>query len=220
MSRCKKHNIIYDKKNCPECKKEWDRNYYKNNKNKANASHKAYVENNKEEVAAYKSQYYAEHKEEKKEYDRVYRKTHVDRIRNYSNEWHSNKYETDVFFRLSKVVSANIRNVLFNNNSGKNGISCFTKLDYSIQQLKEHLEKRFESWMSWNNYGKYDVKVWDDNDPATWTWQIDHIIPQSDLPYTSMDDENFKKCWALENLRPYSSKLNLLDGTNRIRHLK
>lgn len=72
--------------------------------------------------------------------------------------------------------------------------------------------------MSWNNYGAYRRSVWDDNDPSTWTWQIDHIIPQSDLPYQSMEDEKFKICWSLTNLRPYSSKQNLLDGVQRNRH--
>lgn len=74
--------------------------------------------------------------------------------------------------------------------------------------------------MTWNNWGMYRSKTWDDNDPVTWTWQIDHIIPCSDLPYLSMEDENFKKCWALENLRPYSAKQNLFDGIRRVRHKK
>jgi hypothetical protein len=46
----------------------------------------------------------------------------------------------------------------------------------------------------------------------------DHIIPQSKLQYTSMKDENFKKCWSLENLRPLSAKQNVIDGATRIRH--
>lgn len=66
--------------------------------------------------------------------------------------------------------------------------------------------------------GKYDPKTWDDNDNSTKTWQLDHIIPQADLPYTSMEDENFKKCWALENLRPLSSKQNCFEGANKSRH--
>jgi hypothetical protein len=69
--------------------------------------------------------------------------------------------------------------------------------------------------MSW---GKYNYKNWNDNDPTTWTWQLDHIVPQASLPYTSMKEENFRKCWELTNLRPYSAKQNLLDGSNRIRH--
>ena len=46
---------------------------------------------------------------------------------------------------------------------------------------------------------KYDKK----------TWQIDHIISQSKLPYTSMSDDNFNKCWALENLQPLEAIANI-----------
>jgi hypothetical protein len=84
-----------------------------------------------------------------------------------------------------------------------------------MQDLKIYIEAQFEPWMTWDNHGNYDLNTWDDNDQFTWVWQIDHIIPQSLLPYTSMEDDNFKKCWALENLRPYSAKQNLLDGNRR-----
>jgi hypothetical protein len=30
-----------------------------------------------------------------------------------------------------------------------------------------------------------------------------------------MVDEEFKKCWALSNLRPLSAKQNILDGNRR-----
>jgi hypothetical protein len=32
-----------------------------------------------------------------------------------------------------------------------------------------------------------------------------------------MEDENFKKCWSLENLRPYSAKQNIIDGAREIK---
>lgn len=86
--------------------------------------------------------------------------------------------------------------------------------------MTNHLQQSFDPWMNLNNYGKYDPKTWDDHDQATWTWNIDHVIPQSELPYFSMEEENFRKCWSLENLRPYSSKQNFLDGIYRIRHTK
>ena len=100
----------------------------------------------------------------------------------------------------------------------KNGESIMKHLLYTINELKQHLEFQFEPWMNWNNQGRYIPENWDDNDENTWKWQLDHIIPQSDLPYSSMEDDNFKKCWSLNNLRPYSAKQNLLDGVNRIRH--
>ena len=77
-------------------------------------------------------------------------------------------------------------------------------LGYSIDDLKNHLQKQFDHKMTWDNYGIY--------------WHIDHIIPQSCLPYQSMSDDNFKKCWSLSNLRPLDAKTNILDGATRIRH--
>lgn len=100
----------------------------------------------------------------------------------------------------------------------KNNKSCLQFLPFSITQLKIHLEKQFEPWMTWKNWGKYNSKTWDNSDPTTWTWQLDHIIPQSSLPYTSMEDDNFRKSWALSNLRPLSAKQNLMDGVTKIRH--
>ena len=103
-------------------------------------------------------------------------------------------------------------------NASKDKKSCIKYLPYTIDELKNHLELNFEPWMSWENYGKFNSKIWNDNDQSTWTWQIDHIIPQSKLLYTNMLDANFKKCWSLSNLRPLSSKQNFLDGVFRTRH--
>jgi len=55
--------------------------------------------------------------------------------------------------------------------------------------------------MTWENHGKFS------NDRKT--WHIDHIIPQSLLLFDNIEHPNFKKCWALENLRPISAKENL-----------
>jgi len=100
----------------------------------------------------------------------------------------------DPGYCLRKNISFSIWYALKLSNSSKNNESCMKYLPYSINELKQHLESLFESWMTWNNYGTFISDVWTDNDPKTWTWQLDHIIPQSDLPYTSMTDDNFKKC--------------------------
>lgn len=117
--------------------------------------------------------------------------------------------------KLRKNVSRVIGRGL---SSGKNGASCTQYLSYSFQELKEHLEKQFEPWMNWNNYGLYNPETWKNDDVSTWTWNIDHIIPQSTFVYSSMEDSEFKRCWAFENLRPLASKQNFLDGVKRSRH--
>ena len=135
----------------------------------------------------------------------------------YQNEYSKKRKKTDPAYRLRRKVSVSVKEALKRTNSQKNG-SILKHLPYSFQELKSHLEKQFEPWMTWDNNGRYNSKTWDDNDPSTWTWHVDHIIPQSDLPYTSMEEENFKKCWALENLRPYPAKWNQSDGGSRVRH--
>jgi hypothetical protein len=129
------------------------------------------------------------------------------------------KRKTDIIFNIRCVLSTRIITALKKKKYCKNGKSFLLSLPYSIKELKNHLEKQFlepgNEWMTWNNWGKYSVKTWDDNNSKTWTWNIDHTIPQSKLPYTSMEDDNFQKCWALENLRPLSAKQNVIEGGRR-----
>ena len=68
---------------------------------------------------------------------------------------------------------------------------------YTVKDLIKHLQKHFTKGMDWNNYGK---------------WHIDHIIPQSAFHYTSPDDIDFKRCWALGNLQPLWSEDNVAKG--------
>lgn len=74
-------------------------------------------------------------------------------------------------------------------------------LGYSMEELKKHLESQFEPGMSWDNHGRNG-------------WHIDHIIPISAFNFTSTDDLDFKKCWALSNLRP------MWAGDNISKHCK
>lgn len=142
-------------------------------------------------------------------YINVCKKCCAKRKRKYKN----NRKKTDTSYRLRLHISATITTSLRNHNSNKkNGKSCFKFINYNVKQLKVHLESQFENWMTWSNWGVYNPKTWDDNDQSTWTWQIDHIIPQSKFSFTSMEDDSFKECWALENLRPYSAKQNISDG--------
>jgi len=126
------------------------------------------------------------------------------------------KYKENINYKLRIIISSAILQILKNNNSSKKGKSCLKYLPFTIEELKNHLESHFDIWMTWENHGVYRINTWDDNDPSTWVWHIDHIIPCDALPYTSMEDENFKKCWALSNLRPLSAKENIKKGNKII----
>lgn len=91
-------------------------------------------------------------------------------------------------------VGALIRQRLRSRLSGKNWRSTFDVLPYTIDDLIAHLESKFVNGMSWENHGK---------------WHIDHIIPDCNFNYKSLDDDEFKKCWALDNLQPLWAEDNI-----------
>lgn len=226
---------------CKECEKQNSKMYKQNNSEKVKKWHNQYIQDNRDDLLKYSKQYYQENKEELKqeqkkyytqnkseileskkiyyeenknnilEYKSEYGKNNRDQI----NEHRRNKIKNDVSFMLRCSVAPKIRNVLKKTGSSKNSNSVWKFLPYSPQELRNHLENQFEPWMSWNNYGAYNKLIWKDDNSSTWVWNIDHIIPQSDLPYASMTDDNFEKCWSLDNLRPYSAKQNIIDGNRR-----
>lgn len=224
-SVCKKCRQLYknswaknNRKENPDQQNSYYRNYYKNNKNKILSCVKHYKENNKEKIKNNNKIYYINNKDEICNKSSQYRKNNEKKVSKRIANWKRIQRKINPSFRIRENISRAINSYLKKNGSSKFGNSLLNNIKYSIQELKEHLEKQFEPWMSWGNYGKYNMKIWNDDNQSTWTWQIDHIIPQSILPYVSMRDNNFKKCWALNNLRPLSSKQNFIDGITRIRH--
>lgn len=112
----------------------------------------------------------------------------------------------DPLVKLRHNVACAVRAALKMSEGSKAGKSTFEHLPYSAQELKDHLESLFESWMNWSNYGGKS------NDSRR-TWHIDHIQPQVDFPYKSLDDPLFLECWSLSNLRPLEKKENMSKGS-------
>jgi hypothetical protein len=204
-------------KNCSKCGNEYSDNFFEKNrkqcKNCMRETRKLLMRNyrstlteiDRSVVADKQAEWYSINKE---------------KVRTTQNKYQRERKVNDLTFKMRSNISTLISRVLKRQGSSKIGDSFLQHLSYSLDDLIKHLESQFESWMNWDNYGKYDPSIWNDNDPSTWTWQLDHIVPQSDLPYTSMSDDNFKKCWSLENLRPLSAKQNWLDGFSGSRHNK
>lgn len=143
-----------------------------------------------------------------------YKKKNKEKIKENRRLRVANKRLNDPSFKLRENISRRVRKMF----ADKMDKSFVDYLGYSSYDLKKHLESLFEPWMSWDNYSRYNAKTWNDNDQSTWTWELDHIIPHSELKYKTVEDENFKKCWSLKNLRPLASKQNFLDGITRVRH--
>jgi hypothetical protein len=199
---------IYHRHTCKLCQKQYFDIY-----------NKKYYEIKKEKIISQSTERYLaikdseSYKISRKNYQIEYAKNNQDKIIKNRKKQSKNRYKSHNY-RLHSNISRAVRAHLFFTGNFKNKKSILSYLDYSINELKLYIENKFEYWMNWSNYGNYS-KNWNDDDVSTWTWNIDHIIPQSLLPYDSMANENFKKCWELKNLRPYSSKKNLQDGNRR-----
>jgi len=96
--------------------------------------------------------------------------------------------------KLRHNIKSNLNRALRRHKGSKMGLSIIKLLNYSIDQLKTHLELKFLPDMTWENYGQ---------------WHIDHIVPDSWFTYSSVDDQGFKDSWDLSNLQPLWAKENI-----------
>jgi hypothetical protein len=105
----------------------------------------------------------------------------------------------DPTYRLNRAISRGVWGGL---RSRKDGRRWQALLGYSVQDLIAHLERQFQSGMSWANYGRNG-------------WHVDHIRPVTSFTFSTVDDPQFRECWALENLQPLWEPDNIRKG-NRL----
>jgi len=106
---------------------------------------------------------------------------------------------TDPTYRLKYLIKSAIWKSLRSGN-GKGRRKWESLVGFTVEELKAHLESKFELGMSWDNAGE---------------WHIDHIMPVSRFNFESPDDMDFKLCWALDNLQPMWGWENMSKG-NRV----
>ena len=105
------------------------------------------------------------------------------------------KYMSNLHTWLSRRVGTSVRDSLANRIKHHKWEHL---LGWTTDELRAHLESQFEPWMNWSNHGE---------------WHIDHIIPIAAFNYESPYDIDFKRCWALSNLRPLEAGANQRKGT-------
>jgi len=156
---------------------------------------------NPERVRKIKRTWYENNLDLVKERDKVRSKTEH---RKQQRRGYYKKSSQKGYWRMNGNISSAIWSALKRQGSKKHS-PTFEHLPYTREELCEHIEKQFDNKMSWSNYGTY--------------WDLDHIYPQSLLPYESMEDENFIKCWSLDNLQPLEKKQNIRKS-NKIKESK
>ncbi len=128
------------------------------------------------------------------ECSKKYRKPYSDDTREYLRKYQNTRRAIDPMFKLNNNFGRMIRASIV---SGKNSRHWEKVVGYTLLELVEHLENQFLPSMSWNNYGK---------------WHIDHIVPVAYFKFSTTEDPDFKKCWALKNLRPMWAIDNIRKG--------
>lgn len=184
-----KHKREWKKKN-PEKVKEQARIYAEKHPDVLAAKYKRYRERHPDKVAALQKTYRINHQEFIREIGKKWKSENVVRINEQRRKRLSQKFlespEYEKRFRLNNKMAGSIGMSL----KGKKAGRSWEKLvGYTLDDLIKHLEKRFLPGMTWENRGKGG-------------WHIDHIIPLAVFNISSPDDIDFKKCWALKNLRP------------------
>ncbi len=203
---------------CNKCYKKVQHEHYLLHRDEIIEKNREYALEHKEQTAAARNTEEAKTRRKQsrngalatKLYSKKYYEENKEEIIKKSIIAKKEKLKTDPIAKIKHAIGCAIRKVL-----DKKGESFLPHLEYTADQFKEYIESLFEPWMKWENWGVYNRDTWNDNDNSTWTWNLDHIKPQSHFKYESMDDPEFKKCWALSNLRPYSAKQNILDGNRK-----
>ena len=153
---------------CKTCASERNREWYTANSERRKEASQRWQADNFEKVRKYIQRWQTKNPEKRKEY------------RQRSDQ---KRYSTPKG-KLSKGISKSMRQSL---NGTKNGKHWEDLVGYSTDDLKKHLEKKFQPGMTWNNYGE---------------WHLDHRVPISVFNFETPEDIDFKKCWALKNLQP------------------
>lgn len=124
---------------------------------------------------------------------KAWRLANPDRSR-ASNKRYQHKHSEDPKFMLNKHVRTLMAVALRRVGSTKNGRAWRSLVGYSLDELKAHIERNFLPGMSWGNRK---------------LWHIDHIRPLVSFVFDGPDHPQFKKAWALKNLRPLWAQDNM-----------
>jgi hypothetical protein len=123
----------------------------------------------------------------------VYRENNLDKIRQTKRDYERNRKASDPLYKLISNFRTAIYTVLKESNVDKYG-HYFDILKYTPEELINHLEKQFTDDMTWDNYG---------------IWHVDHKLPITSFDIQEMGDDEFMRCWSLNNLQPMWGEENI-----------
>lgn len=196
-------------------KKETDKNYRLKNRDKLIKYDKERYLKNKEEYSK-KAKIYRDNRTpeqiyKNKEYNREYRiknkerikeldKLNIDKKREYRRNSQAKKLSTNTEYRILKNLRSRIRFALLKYDTCKSDTTK-SLLGCDILTFRSYIESKFQSGMSWENYGRFG-------------WHIDHIKACKHFNLSKPQEQRI--CFNYKNLQPLWWEDNLKKGTKDI----
>ncbi|MBA7570891.1 HNH endonuclease [Candidatus Atribacteria bacterium 1244-E10-H5-B2] len=172
--------------------------YYQEHKEQYKESNRRWREKNKEKYSEYKRKKNREWdkknkkyvKKKNKERYRDHKKEHLE----YCREYERDRRRTDLKFNLNIRMRRRIGDSL----KGKaNSRKWESLVGYTLNDLVDRLKNTMPKGYAWRDFLQGKL-------------HIDHIIPISAFNFNCPDHTDFKRCWALENLRLLPAKENMI----------
>jgi len=163
---------------------------YKGGKSESDKRH--YLKN-REKRLQYFSDWQKDNRDRLNDYHQKWREKNIDKHREYKRKYEKHRKDTDPLYKLITNFRTAIWTVLKESNVDKYG-HYFDVLQYTPEELINHLERQFKDDMTWDNYG---------------IWHVDHKLPITSFDIQEMGDEEFMKCWCLDNLQPMWGEENI-----------
>ena len=199
-------------------RKEYRKEYYLKNREDALEYQKEHQLKNREHVLEYQKEYYLKNRERRreqmkewdlknKEHIKEYRLKNKEHKKEYNKEYNSrpetqelkrnhnrNRYHTDINFRLKKICSTRLLQAL---KGFDKAASTMKLIGCTIDELRKHLESKFEPWMTWENQGLGG-------------WDVEHI--KACFHFNLADPEQQRECFNWSNLQPMEHIANIKKG--------
>lgn len=190
---------------CKACKAIYDKQYATINKERKRKNNINYRINKSKNISQRGKKYYEENKEkistkQKIRYDKngvIIRRKSYEKNKKEINARKKLKRQEDDLYKLSISIRNSIKQAFKAKNHKKNSKSIEI-LGCTFYEFKKHIEKQFESWMNWDNYGILRKDKM--------TWQLDHKIPVS----SAKTKEELLKINHYTNFQPLESLANNL----------
>ncbi len=175
---------------CKSCRKATRKKRYEKNPEKELAVNRKYRKKNIEKVRAHDRERYEQNPEKRRE---MIRKCHQrPEYKKRNNALRKERRKTEPEYRLTCNLRRRLHSALKGNTKSA---STMVLLGCTIEHLRDHLTKHFQTGMTWDNQG---------------TWHVDHMLACASFDLS--DPEQQRRCFHWTNLQPLWGLVNSSKG--------